>query len=71
MGIQALGDVEAGLEGGRPGVQPVVESVRSGARRPGFEGQLSCVILSKAVSLSEPRFLVCKVGMMAGPPPVA
>lgn len=50
---------------------PVVESVCSGARRPGFEGLLGCVILSKAVSLSEPRFLVCKVGMMAGPPPVA
>lgn len=48
----------------------VVKSVRSGAGRPGFEGQLSCVILSKALYLSEPHFCICKMGVTGGPPAV-
>lgn len=46
----------------------VVKSVCSGAGRPGFEGQLSCVILSKALYLSEPHFLTSKMGITGGPP---
>lgn len=49
----------------------VVKSVCSGAGSPGFKGHLGKVILSKALYLSEPHFLICKMGIIVGPPAVA